>query len=126
MRSAGSNTAKSNGSNMSKIIDFSDSEEEEEEFTTNTENFLKFSRFQLERQRTANSIPSKNGKYVFIKAPELNLEYQLPNSPEKHLLPVRFPKLYSKIIKNINEYNKKLEAEEEQKKKEEFLGIEIF
>ena len=111
---------------MSKIIDFSDSDEEDEEFNTNTDTYLKFSRFQLERPRTANSIPSKNGKYVFIKAPQLNLEYQLPNTPEKYLLPVRFPKLYNKIVREITAYNKKLEAELEQKKKEEFFGIEIF
>lgn len=113
---------------MSKLIDFSDSEEEEEEFnqTSNDNAMLKFKQFQLERPRTANSIPCKNGKYVFIKAPQLNLEYQLPNSPEKKLLPIRFPKLYNKIIKSITMYNKKLEAELEQKKKEEFYGIEIF
>ncbi len=127
MKSAGSNvTKKSVGSNMSKMIEFSDSEEEDEEFAANTENFLRFSRFQLERPRTANSIPNKNGKYVFVKAPELNLEYQLPNSPEKYLLPVRFPKLYSKIIKSITLYNKKLEEELVLKKKEELMGIEIF
>ncbi len=127
MKSAGSNTTKKcTGSNMSKLIEFSDSEEEDEEFTANTENYLKFERFQLERPRTANSIPNKNGKYIFMKAPELNLEYQLPNSPEKHLLPVRFPVLYSKIIKSITLYTKKLEKERALKKKEELTGIEIF
>ncbi len=129
LKSAGSLVSKSRASHMSKLIDFSDSEEEEEEFnnlTSNENATLKYNRFQLVRPRTANSIPCKNGKYVFIKAPQLNLEYQLPNSPEKHLLPIRFPKLYNKIIKSITLYNKKLEAELEQKKKEEFLGIEIF
>lgn len=114
------------GGNMSKIIDFTDSEEEEE-FALQNDQALKFSRFQLDRPRTANSIPNKNGKYVFIKAPQLNLEYQLPNSPEKYLLPIRFPRLYSKILRGIQMYNKKLEQELEEKKQKEFLtGMEIF
>ena len=129
MKSAGSQKSQISmtpGGNMSKIIDFTDSEEEEE-FALQNEQALKFTRFQLDRPRTANSIPNKNGKYVFIKAPQLNLEYQLPNSPEKYLLPIRFPKLYSKILRGIQLYNKKLEQELEEKKQKEFLtGMEIF
>jgi hypothetical protein len=81
----------------------------------------------VERPRTANSIPNKSG-YVFVKAPQLKLEYQLPNSTEKHLLPIRFPILYANVLNSIKKYNKQIEMELERRKDEEsgIAGVEIF
>ncbi|CAF0852544.1 unnamed protein product, partial [Brachionus calyciflorus] len=54
------------------------------------------------RSRTPSSIPSKRKYYNLFEYPEINLEFQLPDSPEKYLLPIRFPILYSKIIKSLS------------------------
>ena len=84
-------------------------------------------RLRVERPRTANSIPNKSN-YMFQKAPELNLEYGVPNSPEKYLLPVRFPKLYGLILKSIKKHNEKiqLELERQQNDQSQESGILAF
>jgi hypothetical protein len=56
---------------------------------------------QNSRARSANSIPEKLRSYAFVKYPQIDMEYCLPNSPEKYLLPVRFPALYEKILRSI-------------------------
>jgi hypothetical protein len=55
----------------------------------------------VERTRTPNSIPSKTGQYRLVKYPEISLEYQLPNCPERYLLPIRFPILYENIVNSL-------------------------
>jgi hypothetical protein len=55
----------------------------------------------LNRTKSANSIPSKN-RYSLAKYPNLSLEYELPNSPEKYLIPIRFPNLYKNIVKSLS------------------------
>lgn len=57
--------------------------------------------------RTSNSIPYKptpletSEKQKSLVSPSLLITYRLPNSPEKYLLPIRFPILYANIIKNL-------------------------
>lgn len=38
--------------------------------------------------------------------PNLLIEYQMPCSPEKYLLPIRFPLMYEKIVRNLLKNNK--------------------
>ena len=65
------------------------------------ESFKKRKAFLVERSRTPSSIPSRIRNYALIKYPEIQLEYQLPNCPEKYLLPIRFPALYKNIITSL-------------------------
>ena len=65
------------------------------------ESFKKRKAFLVERSRTPSSIPSRIRNYALIKYPEIHLEYQLPNCPEKYLLPIRFPALYKNIITSL-------------------------
>jgi hypothetical protein len=92
--------------------------DEYEKFTEENEENKDDETVGIQRPRTANSIPNKTS-FMFIKAPEINLEYQLPNSPEKYLLPIRFPILYSNIINSVKRMNKKIECELERRKQEE-------
>lgn len=44
---------------------------------------------------------SKQRTAVNMKSPSLLIEYNIPSSPEKYLLPIRFPVLYNNIIRNL-------------------------
>ena len=110
----------------SKTIDQEDWDEENESAPMRSDSAVG-GRLRVERPRTANSIPNKSN-YMFQKAPELNLEYGVPNSPEKYLLPVRFPKLYGLILKSIKKHNEKiqLELERQQNDQSQESGILAF
>ena len=82
-----------------KITEYTDTESEVEK--TYIEMNKPMKRLNNKRTRSANSIPSKTRRYGLVKYPQINLEYYLPNCPEKYLLPVRFPYLYKKIMKSI-------------------------
>jgi hypothetical protein len=89
----------SKNSDWIKINDCSDTEEEISDHEIKASK--KPIRVPVERPRSAVSIPSKCHSYTLVKCPEIRLEYQLPNSPEKYLLPIRFPALYNKIVNNL-------------------------
>lgn len=59
------------------------------------------SRTLVERSRTPSSIPSKCQRYKLVPYPQIVLEYQMPNSPEKYLLPIRFPRLFHNIVRSL-------------------------
>ena len=96
-----------------KLTDYSDTDEE----TSDQEirQARRPTRLPVERPRTPNSIPSKCQSYTLIKGPEIHFEYQLPNCPEKYLLPVRFPALYSKIVASLNSARGRLEEKSSHK-----------
>ena len=102
----------------SKTIDQEEDWDEENESTPMRLDSAVAGKLRVERPRTANSIPNKSG-FMFQKAPELNLEYGIPNSPEKYLLPVRFPKLYGLILKSIKKHNEKIQREIERQQNDE-------
>ena len=44
------------------------------------------------------------------KSPSLFIEYQIPCSPEKYLLPIRFPVMYENIVRNLLKHNKAVKS----------------
>lgn len=54
----------------------------------------------------ANQIDSAGG----VKSPSLFIEYQIPCSPEKYLLPIRFPVMYENIVRNLLKHNKAVKS----------------
>ena len=58
-------------------------------------------RFLAERSHTPSSIPHMGRSYQLVQYPVINLEYQIPDCPERYLLPIRFPKLYQRIVSSL-------------------------
>jgi hypothetical protein len=88
-----------------KFPGVTDTEDEEDEDDDNDEdNAGRKSRVFVrpEPARSTNSIPSRMRRYALVKYPQIDMEYRLPNSPEKYLLPVRFPIMYKKILSSID------------------------
>lgn len=54
--------------------------------------------------KSASSIPSKTNFDELRGYPEIKLRVNFPGSPEKYLLPIRFPKLYRNLIKKLKDF----------------------
>jgi hypothetical protein len=52
-------------------------------------------------QASIPSIPSKCRRYKLVRYPEIKFRYKIPGYPECYLLPIRFPKLHTRIISDL-------------------------